>query len=284
MVREFKLINEEGQEYSLMDIHNHCLLTEPAGLGYSYTTEYEQLGNTFITNLRRLEKGQISGVANFKNYDNFKDFIDFVENSEKLKFYYKIPYKDGTSKVYFKDIEIQSMTKTDKRTNVLSETVAFDCLSLWYEEKTITYKIESMDDEMVWDFYWDAVFNDSNSTSIPYKNEGHTEAPIILNMEGPISKPRIEVYIENILYQKVEIDINISEHEKLIYNSRENEFEITRVKTDGTKESLFKNGVIKIENDNVVRIPKNKICEIKLKADNVIDNAELKIFPQYKAV
>ena len=30
MVREFKLVNEKGQEYSLMDIYNHCLLTDPS--------------------------------------------------------------------------------------------------------------------------------------------------------------------------------------------------------------------------------------------------------------
>ena len=27
-VREFKLINEFGEEYSLMDIENYCLLTD----------------------------------------------------------------------------------------------------------------------------------------------------------------------------------------------------------------------------------------------------------------
>ena len=39
MVREFKLVNEKGQEYSLMDIENHALLTDPAGLGYEYYTD-----------------------------------------------------------------------------------------------------------------------------------------------------------------------------------------------------------------------------------------------------
>lgn len=33
MVREFKLVNEKGQEYSLMDIYNHCLLTDPSRTG-----------------------------------------------------------------------------------------------------------------------------------------------------------------------------------------------------------------------------------------------------------
>lgn len=30
VVREFYLRNEKGQEYSLMDIKNYCLLTEPS--------------------------------------------------------------------------------------------------------------------------------------------------------------------------------------------------------------------------------------------------------------
>ena len=63
MVREFKLLNEKGQEYSLMDINNHCLLTEPNGLGIAYSTEYQQLGNTFVENLRKTEQGQISGIV-----------------------------------------------------------------------------------------------------------------------------------------------------------------------------------------------------------------------------
>ena len=91
MVREFKLINEKGQEYSLQDLYNYCFLSDPSGLGYSYSTEYQQLGNTFLTNLRKMEQGQISGTANFSSYDNYRKLIDFIENSEQLRFAYKIP-------------------------------------------------------------------------------------------------------------------------------------------------------------------------------------------------
>lgn len=65
MVRKFNLINELGQTYSLMDIENYSLLTAPMGLGYSYETEYEQLGNTFVTSLRKLVQGNITGQLNF---------------------------------------------------------------------------------------------------------------------------------------------------------------------------------------------------------------------------
>ena len=106
MVREFKLINEKGQEFSLMDIYNHTLLTEPAGLGY-----------TFISNLRNIQQGQINGTLNFINYENYTSFVNFVESSENLRFGYKIPYSDGTIKEYFKDVQIQSLSKTQLQTN-----------------------------------------------------------------------------------------------------------------------------------------------------------------------
>ena len=285
MVREFKLINEKGQEFSLMDIYNYCLLTDPSGLGYSYSSEYEQLGNTFITNIRKIEKEQISGIANFKCYDNYKKLIDYIENSENLRFCYKIPCKEGICKIYLKDIEIQSITKTEiQRNGVISETITFDCLSLWYEENTIEYIVEQMEDETVWDFSWDSIFNDSNSTTIDYKNEGHEEAPVELEIGGAVTNPKIEVYIDGKLYQQVPINTNILEYEKLLYDSRENAFKIIRVKTDGTEESLFDLDIIDFENDNVIRIPKNKVCEIKLRADNAITSAKVTILPQYKCV
>ncbi len=284
MVREFKLINEKGQEYSLMDIYNYCLLTEPSGLGYNYSTEYEQLGDTFIANLRKIEQGQIEGVINFLNYDNYKNFIDYIEKSESLKFSYKIPFKDG-QKEYFKDIQIQSLTKTQiQTTGVISENVIFNCLSLWYEENTTIYTIEPLTNEIRWNFEWDSSFTDYDTRNLQYINQGHVEAPIIVEMEGHLVNPTIELYIEGQLYQTVSFNVEIQEYEKLLYGTRENDFYINKQNTDGTLTSLFNLDVINFENDNVIRLPKNKSCEIKLTADNEVLNAKLTILPQYKAV
>lgn len=285
MVREFKLVNEKGQEYSLMDIHNYTLLTDPDGLGYSYSTEYQQLGNTFVNNLRLIEQGQINGTLNFINYDNYTKFIDFIESSEKLKFGYRIPYEDGSYREYFKDINIQGITKTQKQTNgIISETVTFDCLSLWYEENTIIYTIEPQTNEIRWDFEWDSKFSDYSMRSLQYINKGHVEAPIMLEIDGYIKNPKIELYVEGQLYQTIPFNVTIDQYEKLLYDTRENNFFIGKQNTDGTKSDLFNLDVIDFANDNVLRIPKNKSCEIKLKADNDIQNAQLTILPQYKAV
>lgn len=284
MVREFKLINEKGQEYSLMDIENHCLLTEPEGLGYSYESEYEQLGNTFITNLRKMGQGQISGQLNFKSYDNYRKLIDFIESSENLRISYKVPYLDG-AKEYFKDVEIQEVTKTEKQTNgIISETINFDCLSLWYEENTVIYSVEPVSNEIRWDFRWDSRFSDYTSRGINYVNNGHIEAPIYAEIKGPLVNPKLELYINGELYQTIDINVSISEYETLIYDSREKQFEIAKINEDGTKTSLFSLDFIGFENDNVIRIPKNKSCTINFAAENEILNAKLTIYPAYKAV
>ena len=267
-----------------MDIQNNCLLTEPNGLGYSYSTEYEQLGNIFVENLRKFEQGQITGIVNFLKYDNFKELVDFIERAENLKLAYKIPFKNG-EREYLKDINIQSLTKTQIQTNgIISETITFECLGLWYEENTIEYTINPIENEIRWDFIWDTTFNDNNSQSIIYKNEGHVPAPILMEINGPVLNPVVEIYINDILYQRVEIKTTIAEYESLIYNSKEAEFTIKRIKTDGTAEELYDLDIIDFENDNVIRLPKNKTCEIRLRANSTIENAKLTIFPQYKSV
>lgn len=284
MVREFKLVNEKGQTYSMMDIYNYCLLTEPSGLGYGYTAEYEQLGNTFITNLRRMEQGQINGQVNFLNYDNYKKLVDFIEKSESLKFSYKVPFKSGV-KEYFKDVQIKDITKTEIQENgVMSENITFDCLSLWYEENKIIYTITPQESELRWDFRWDSKFGDYSARNLSFINQGHVEAPILISIDGQVLNPRIELYIEKQLYQTVEINTLIDQYEKLLYSSKENDFYINRQNTDGTLTSLFDLDVINFANDNVIRLPKNKSCELLLKADNDITHAEVSILVYYKAV
>ena len=284
MVRGFKLRNEKGQEFSMMDIHNYCLLTEPSGLGYGYNAEYEQLGNTFITNLRRMEQGQINGQVNFLNYDNYKKLVDFIEKSESLKFSYKVPLTNGV-KEYLKDVQIKDITKTEIQENgVMSENITFDCLSLWYEENKTIYTITPQESELRWDFRWDSKFGDYSARNLSFINQGHVEAPILVSIDGQVLNPSIELYVEGQLYQTVEINTLIDQYEKLLYSSKENDFYINKQNTDGTLTSLFDLDIINFANDNVIRLPKNKSCELLLKADNDITHAEGSILVYYKAV
>lgn len=114
MVREFYIENDKGQRFSLMDVENFCFLNSPSGLGYSYNSEYVQIENEFIQNVIKIAQGQIGGDLVFKNYENYKNFVNFVQGANFLRFAYKVPYENG-SKEFFKDIDISSVDKTEKR-------------------------------------------------------------------------------------------------------------------------------------------------------------------------
>lgn len=232
----------------------------------------------------KIEQKQINGTANFSSYDNFYNFVNFIESSTSIRLIYIIPFKNGLKR-YLRDVNIQMLDKSEKKTNgIISEPIVFDCLSLWYEENTAIYTIEPQTDEIRWDFTWDSKFKEYNVRNLQYKNKGHVEAPILVEISGAVNNPKIEVYVEEELYQQVTISTAIAEYEKLLYGTRENEFYIQRLKTDGTKEDLYDLDIIDFYNDNVIRLPKNLNCEIRLVADNTIQNAKIIILPQYKTV
>lgn len=286
MVRQFYLENEKGQRYNLMDREKFCFFNEPTGLGYSYSTNFLQLNNTFVENTRNIEKGLISGSLVTRYYDNLKEFIDFVEGSESLKFAYIIPFNKMQSITYFKDIKISTLEKTeiDKATGMLIVPVAFDCLSLWYKKSNVIYNTTNTGEEIRWDFSWDSKFADYNTRRLQYVNNGHVEAPIIVEIDGHILNPKIELYVEGELYQTVSFNVEIDEYEKLLYGTKENDFYITKQNTDGTLTTLFNLDVINFENDNVIRLPKNKSCELRISAENEVLNAQVTILEYYKAI
>ena len=284
MVRGFRLVNEKGQSYSLMDIENYCLLTDPSGLGYSYATEYEQLSNMFVENLRKFEQGQITGTVNCLKYDNFKDLVDFIEKAESLRIAYKVPFDKG-EKEYLKDVNIKSLSKSQiQTTGVISETIVFDCLSLWYEETIAIYDMTEQDEEIRWDFKWDSKFTAYDIRSFDYINKGHIDASVEITIDGEVINPKIQLYIEGQLFQEISITDTIEEYEKLLYSSREGDFYIKKELVDGTYENMFNLSYIDFENDNVLRIPPNKDCTIRLTADEDIAKATITIFVYYISV
>lgn len=266
MVRKFSLLNEKGQEYSLMDINNYCLLTDPSGLGYSYNSEYEQLGNTFINTIRTIGQGSISGTLNFLNYDNYRKLIKFMQSSQKLQLEYVVPYVGG-EKTFYRDVELNSISKSQIQPNgIISESITLTTLSLWYEKVNTIYTIEDNDNVVRWDFDFDSYWNGYDVRNLEYTNLGDVEAPIEVIVNGEVINPRLELYIEGELYQTITISDTIEEYEQLIYNSKENEFAIKKRLADGTYESLFSLDYIDFSNDNVLRIPNDRTCTIKLRA------------------
>ena len=111
-VRQFSLINEKGQEFSLMDVQNYCFLSSPSGLGVEFNSSYEQVGNSFVESIRKINQGKIPGTLYFTGYDKYLEFSNFIFRSEKIRFKYIVPYLKN-EKVYYRDVKIISLSKTE---------------------------------------------------------------------------------------------------------------------------------------------------------------------------
>lgn len=285
MVRQFRLINEKGQEFNLMDLYNSCFLSEPDGLGYSYNTTYEQVGNSFFETLRNVQQAQITGIANFSSYDNFRSLVDYIEGSESLRFGYKIPYKNLPVKEYFKDINIQNIGKGQIDTDgILRCPITFDCLSLWYEENRTIYSTSAQANEIRWDFKWDSKFVDYNNRTLEYINKGHVPAPVLIKIKGPVTNPTLTLKVEGQVYQEVEVNVTLQEYEAFEYCTLTNSFYIRKENTDGTYTNLFDQEYIDPANNNVIKFPQGKSCELIMSAENEILNAEVSVYAYYKVV
>ena len=182
-------------------------------------------------------------------------------------------------------MKFKSISKSElDRDGILKENIVFDLLSLWYEENQTTYVMDVEEDALIWNFEWDSVFIEFNNRSIDFVNNGHIEASIDLIINGEIENPRVELYVDKKLIQEVAINTRIEDGEKFHYSSREGKFEIAKILSDGTVNNLYDLDNIDFSNDNVIRIPINKSCTIKLEADTDIQNAILKIYTYYYAI
>lgn len=281
MVREFYIENELGQRFSMMDIEKCCFLSSPIGLGYSNNIQFIQIENDFIEDIKKIAQGQISGELIFKRYDNFKKFIDFIEGANELKLVYKVPLESETIE-YYKDVNVSTVEKGEFGTDgVLRIPITFMCKSLWYEAKELVYNIDSVTNELRWDFEWNSAFTSYDNRNIVFENKGHTEAPFKLELNGEVINPKITIFEDEKEVGKLDLTgLTINSEEKFIYNTKDTGEQIYKEGAMG-KENLFN-----FLNPNFINFYKLRkgVSKIRLEADNEITNGKLTIYVQYKAV
>ena len=207
--------------------------------------------------------------------------MDFVESASKLKIVYKVPFQNGYSE-YFRDIDISSIEKGEKGVNgLLTVPVAVNVKSLWYEAKEIVYAIDSVTNELRWDFSWDAIFSTYDVRNIVFDNKGHEDAPFKLELNGEVVSPVITILEDGIEVKKLDLTgLTIDSEETFIYNTRDIEQQIVKTSKSGTT-NLFS-----FLNPNFINFMKLRkgVSTIRLEAAGEITSGKLTIYVQYKAI
>lgn len=281
-IRNFYFENEKGKKIDCQKVDGNLFLYNVTGLGFEKEVDYVRVGNTFVKNKEELKQNVIDGELEFYNmtYDEYKTFIDFILQAEALKLIY-VPKRTNRIE-YYRDIDVVKIEQNGEDDyNVMLSPISLYCKSLWYKQNNIVYTADNVEDELRWDFSWNPTFADYEHRSIIFENNGHVEAPFLLEMGGYIENPSISIYVNKIEKYKLKLNITIDEKEKLLYCTKDNELYLYKILKDGTIENLF--NYLDLNNINFFKLPQG-ISEIKLEADTDILNSKLTIYEEYVTV
>lgn len=283
-IRNFFLENEKGQQIDFQNISGKIFLYNVTGLGFSKRMEYNRVGTAFVKNKDELDQGVIGGELEFydNSYDEYKNFVDFVLQAKSLKLIY-IPKTSKKTKFY-REVDV---TQVDKREeddyNILPIPITFHCKSLWYEENNFVYTVEEIEDELRWDFEWDSRFTDYENRSVLFNNNGHVEAPMLLEMTGYILNPKVSVYVDDELVNELSVETTIDINEKFVFSTKDNDCKIYKLLPNGTIVNLVDSLTLSNNNSNFFKLPIG-YSTIRLSAENEILNSKLTIYKEYIAV
>lgn len=279
MVRNFKILNQVGQEFLLNDLKNYCFLNNPSGLGYEYSTEYLKIGNSFIQNTKEIQQGKISGELVFKSYENYKSFIDFIEKSIELKFVYLVP-KETTHDEYYKDVDVFSIEKTEKGLDgLLRVPIVLNTKSLWYKEISKIYTLSAEANQNRWDVDWDFTINDTTIGELEVINSGHVESGFILEIDSYVENPTLRIVDYLGKEQQVIFNITIEEGQKLLFSTQDEDMYILLEDENGIQTNII--NCLDFNNKNFIKMPIGKNTVI---LEENIYSAKLTLFESYIAV
>jgi hypothetical protein len=282
--RRFYLENEQKQRFNLQDLRNGALLVLPAGLGLSMSRSYELTGDAARVVNEVYPLRSFTGVAVFdgsRAYDGYRALVNFIAASGVIRLVYA-PRYETVSHEFLADVEVESVSKGEVKGGRLECDVAVTLKSAWYKRESLRVVAEKTGEELRYDRMYEYVYSDVSTDAIEIFNDGHFEAPILLEAEGELINPKLSLYVNGMLRSELAVTAVIETGETLIFCTKDDELTLLKRLTDGSLESLI--GCISVENDNFFKLPRG-LATLSLSADNEIGSKSvITVFTSYKAV
>ena len=132
MVRQFKLINANGDELDLM-ARMH-FFHSPSGLGYGYEYATQAAGYDFLTTDSLLSQKTVSGEMVFLGQKPYQDYQNFVSFCAKTPL--KLAYMPDNT-WYYLNVQVQTLQKTEITTGLICP-VDFLAFGTWYKQSVVS--------------------------------------------------------------------------------------------------------------------------------------------------
>ena len=209
----------------------------------------------------------------------YKNFMKYIKKKKKISFV-DIRIVDEKTEEYLVDVDNFKVGRLKEKGNILLSNISFYCTTNWYKQKNIIYTIE--ENANVFGFPIDFInmrFGNGSSNKLLIENDGFEEAPLLIEIEGPIVNPRIELIENKEIINGLYIPIEIEEFEKIEYSTKDNDLFIRKINKDGSTENLF--NLLDINSiSNFFKIPVG-VTNLLISAENNIKYARATVYLQY---
>lgn len=285
-MRKFYLENEYAQRFDLQDPYNAAFAFEPGGLGMTNDAGYVRIGDgSFVRNYLHNAQDRISLTMVFAQpsaYDNYQRLVNFALSARTLRLVY-IP---STSRQleYFREVEIASVEKSEiGQDGTLHAPVTFNCFTLYYTANDTKFVVEPIEGESRYDMRYDFMFNDNAAFGVDILNDGHTEAAIQLEVNGPTEYPSLELMDrDGSPIASIDFPYVIQAGETLHYSTRDVALYGYIQHANGSETNIVP--TMGLENDNFFKVPIGAASLRLSSATGNLSRAALRILKFYRTV
>ena len=221
-MRQFYLVNKDGQRYQLINDFSKAFLWQPSGLGFGIDRDYKESDGFFFEMNKEVAQTAKSGTLVFFGpdpYPEYKAFMDYITHSEDLKLAY-CPKNNW----YYVDIDIESVEKTE-----IEEDGTLQC-SINMLPKTPLYLPYELNIDLSgdlgtsikqYDYKYDYVYsNTAVAGEIEFEIPAQMDSGLEITIPGQISAPVMTFYANGDIIGQIDLSsISVSLGEYVRYSS-----------------------------------------------------------------
>jgi hypothetical protein len=282
--RRFYLENEQSQRYNLQDLKNAALLISPSGLGLTMARSYELTGDSARSVNEDFPARSFTGTIVFDAshaYDGYRQLVNFIAGSENIILVYT-PRYETVNNEYLADVGVENLSKSEIKGGRMECDISITLKGAWFKRESLRVVAEKTGSELRYDRLYDFVYSDVSTDNIEIFNDGHFEAPILLEAEGELVNPRLSLFVNRVLRSELTIAAVIERGEVLVFCTKDDDLTLKKMLPDGSELSLI--GSISLQNENFFKLPRG-LSTLSLAADNdIASKSTLTVFMSYKAV
>ena len=223
--RQFKLINEVGAEYDLVD-QTH-FFASPDGLGFEREFSVMQTGDAFVSLENKLRQQKVTGEMIFLDYGAYSEFSKFIAGQLLTIAYCPA----GMTTWYYRSCKVESLKKSEisSSTGRLHCNVDFICFSQWYESVTAERTVYEVGENSLFPLTFPFTFVDRNINEVILNNTNTSEAPCRIEILGPCSNPRWSLFRDGKEILNGKVSVSLGQGESLIVDSNVETMRIVRI-------------------------------------------------------